>query len=73
MASIIPESLVCGKSMKLSKCQLILNHPCPERYHKFTFLPNLPPNHDLTQSYQFICVPKKKKKAAAERRPFSRT
>jgi hypothetical protein len=27
MASIIPESAVCGKPMKLSKCQPILNHP----------------------------------------------
>jgi hypothetical protein len=27
MASIVPESATCGKPMKLSKCQPILNHP----------------------------------------------
>ena len=27
MASIVPESVAYGKSMKLSKCQPILNHP----------------------------------------------
>ena len=41
MTSIVPESTTCGKSMKLSKCQPILNHPekrhayAPERIVKF--------------------------------------
>ena len=50
MTSIVPESTTCGKSMKLSKCQPILNHPLfsialiishlPEEVNFITVLPS---------------------------------
>ena len=35
MTSIVPESTTCGKSMKLSKCQPILNHPSKPFLHRY--------------------------------------